>query len=132
MNADAEDVNCVQRAVQWAKDRIESGEEGSASGQTGISTLSEAFIIRILLLGKDGKGIQGLVNRTTEHVLHAQQPDGSWPSSARLRIPPPGVLDPEGYQNWMVNGKGGGSIISDQHRIFTTATIVTSLQKALR
>lgn len=53
-------------------------------------------------------------------LLEAQQPDGSWPSSARLRIPSPDDVSP---------GPGRESL--DQNRVFTTATAVRSLHEQL-
>jgi hypothetical protein len=53
--------------------------------------------------------------------------DGSWPSTAALRIPPPDVEDPERYERWVLHGRGGGSILLDGRAIFTTATVVAAL-----
>jgi hypothetical protein len=56
-----------------------------------------------------------------------QLPDGSWPSSARLRIPPPMLHHPSLLAAWDSSHKGFGSIVVDQNRIFTTATVVSAL-----
>lgn len=56
-----------------------------------------------------------------------QSSDGSWPSSARMRIPPPSMLHPEYCRQWDPFGKGISSIVKDRRRIYTTATVLRAL-----
>lgn len=63
----------------------------------------------------------------TYQLAAAQNNNGSWDSSAELRIPPPFVTNPDEYNSWRREGKGGGSIILDQNRVFTTITVLRAL-----
>jgi hypothetical protein len=52
-------------------------------------------------------------------LLERQRSDGSFPASARLRVPPPAALDP-------VDAPGTLTYL-DRDRIFTTATVIAAL-----
>ena len=67
--------------------------------------------------------------RIRDALLELQNPDGSWPSSARIRIPPPDFLDPSSIWNWDEDRKDIYSIRRDQERIFTTASVLKALAK---
>ena len=58
----------------------------------------------------------GVVRR----LLQAQQPDGSWRSSALLRLTAPEVSDP-----W--NRINAGPLYCDENRVFTTATVIAAI-----
>jgi len=62
------------------------------------------------------------------HLL--QQNDGSWPSSSRIRIPPPDIVQPSAIWNWDDNRTDLCSIRMDQARVFTTATVLSALRWA--
>ena len=52
-------------------------------------------------------------------LVTAQHADGSWPASARLRVPMPGQVDANGQER-MINAL-------DQNRVFTTAAVTAAL-----
>lgn len=58
-----------------------------------------------------------------EELLHQQLPDGSWPSSAHLRVPAPFVRNSQA---------GPARRTADHNRIFTTATAIRALHVASR
>ncbi len=55
-----------------------------------------------------------------QELLDLQRADGSWPVSARVRIPPPFLKDPQRIWNWNEQSDGIGCIIPDRFRVFTT------------
>jgi squalene-hopene/tetraprenyl-beta-curcumene cyclase len=61
-------------------------------------------------------------------LLDAQQNDGSWPGRPILRIPAPMISEPDDDATWAeVPASGTGTIVRDQHRLFTTATALWAL-----
>jgi hypothetical protein len=111
------DADRVARAVRWAAEDLE--RRGGA-----LSPFEQAFALRTLLLGSTAGAA---VTRLVERVTGGQRADGSWAPSARLRIPPPDVTDPDGYHAWVEGGRGGGSIQSDANACFTTAAVLQAL-----
>jgi squalene-hopene/tetraprenyl-beta-curcumene cyclase len=116
------DASRVSRAVRWTERDI--AERGLAS-----SPFDQAFALRTLLLGREAGSMASWV---LDHITYSQLADGSWPRSARLRIPPPDVTDPDAYGRWVEGGRGGGSIQSDQNACFTTAAVLQALIAAER
>jgi hypothetical protein len=108
----------VERAVRWTAGQVEA--RGPAHG----SPFENALALRALLLAPE---TQPLAGEVLEALTIAQRPDGSWAPSARLRIPPPQVTDPDAYSSWVEGGRGGGSVQVDQHACFTTATVLQAL-----
>ena len=73
-----------------------------------------------------------MICESLEWLIENQNEDGSWSSSACLRIPPPYEKNPDAIYNWNMNGKGGRSIILDRNRIFTTITVIDSLSRFIK
>jgi hypothetical protein len=111
----------IKKSIKWAK--------RFAMEHDNASTFEIAFILRILLVESDIEASTE-VNACMNALLGKQSPDGSWQSSSLLQIPPPDVLIPANYKHWVLNGKGGGAIIHDLNRCFTTATVLNALSKA--
>jgi hypothetical protein len=115
------DVDRISRATQWTLRDI-SGRVNT------VSPFESALALRTLLLSQK--------TRITawsflKDLTRAQRIDGSWAPSARLRIPPPDVTDPDRYEPWIEGGRGGGSIQLDQNACFTTATVLQALTAML-
>jgi hypothetical protein len=108
----------VGRAVQWATAEVDRW------GSAGAQSFDEALALRTLLLSPGTPPQSGLL---AEALTAAQLADGSWQPSARLRIPPPQVEDPDAYPGWTEGGRGGGSVQVDQRACFTTATVLHAL-----
>ena len=85
------------------------------SFEIALSLLSSAAI------NKSSESNQALVAR----LMERQQEDGSWPSSAWLRLVNPNCLQPSTTID-------SGSLFVDQHAIFTTATALSALLKLQR
>jgi len=104
-------------AVGWAQTRV--GATGVVhSGEGEPSAWATAWCLRIL-----GRGTTSAAHQARGQVVRwlvtAQHADGSWPASARLRVPMPGQVDASGQER-MVNAL-------DQNRVFTTAAVAAAL-----
>jgi hypothetical protein len=119
--ADPYDPPRVQRAVRWTARQV---EEANAS-----SPFDQALALKALVIPPE---TLPQAARLVETLVLGQHPDGSWPPSARLRIPPPDVTDPHAYHSWVEGAGGGGSVQVDQRACFTTATVLQALCAADR
>jgi hypothetical protein len=108
----------VQRAVRWTAGMVEGLDPADAS------PFDQALALRTLLLAP---ATLPLADRVVETLIDAQRADGSWTPSARLRIPPPHVTEPDAYPAWVEDGRGGGSVQADRRACFTTATVLHAL-----
>jgi hypothetical protein len=113
------DVARVQRAVHWTAAEVEGGS----------SPFDLALALRALVLAP--KALPQ-ADRVLDSLIRDQRADGSWSPSARLRIPPPHVTEPETYPAWVEGGGGGGSVQVDRGACFTTATVLHALCAAER
>jgi Prenyltransferase and squalene oxidase repeat len=68
-----------------------------------------------------------IAEKSLDALIALQQRSGAWGSAPCLRIPPTDVVDPSRFRAWNWGGKGVGSISSDQHALYTTATVVRAL-----
>jgi squalene-hopene/tetraprenyl-beta-curcumene cyclase len=128
----AEDQKRVQRAVRWACGRI--GGEGviGLDGRPGSSSFATACCLRTLALDENRilEHRMGATEATVYWLLQQQSASGAWPPSARLRVPPPKLIDAERLPNWGRGGQGQesiGSIVLDVRGVFTTATVLWAL-----
>ena len=77
---------------------------------------------------------RGYRETASQWLLDRQLPSGAWEPSARLRVPPPDVVDPETFTDWVEGGRIERAVVLDQNAIFTTATAllaITALQSRL-
>ena len=58
-----------------------------------------------------------------------QDVDGSWQSHPMIRIPSPGVSEPNHVRAWRSNALGTDVVIADPQRLFTTAACVGALAR---
>jgi hypothetical protein len=71
-----------------------------------------------------------LMSRALQGLIEMQQPNGAWRPSARLRVPPPDLGDPDPFINWGRDGRGEksiGTIVCDRTAVHTTATVLRAL-----
>jgi len=114
-NGDAADTPAIEAALAWAR-------------ELPMSTSAFALACRIRILRRDDPGI---CRELSAQLAELQCRDGSWPSSAQIRIPPPDFMHPESIWNWDYQRKDVYGIRLDQQRIFTTATVLNALQLGL-
>jgi hypothetical protein len=70
-------------------------------------------------LGADA-GVRAAADRAVAWLLAQQRSDGSFPASARLRVPAPAAVDPLATPELTL-------VYLDQDRVFTTATALAAL-----
>lgn len=119
----------VERAAAWAR----SGQlPDGAWGATGFarSAFATALSLAVWLRAADAGPRDDTFRRGLLALVGLRQQDGGWPGHASMRIPPPGVAEPEGYRSWRVDGLGTGVIVRDEHRLFTTAACLSLLAHA--
>jgi hypothetical protein len=118
-----EDRTCHERAVGWAIGQLNRG------GRAGAFPL--ACALRAALYDNASGVTTAPVMDALGSLVGSQLADGSWPGSAALRIPPPDMIDVDAFDQWVVDGRGGGSVQTDGERCFTTATVVETLGRAM-
>ncbi len=107
----------VAQAVVWAQNRV--SVTGAVHRIDGVpSPWATAWCVRILRLGTT-PAAQTACAQAVAWLLNAQQQDGGWASSARLRVPMPGQLDTKRQAKWINS--------FDQNRVFTTAAVTAAL-----
>ncbi|MFQ6028646.1 MAG: prenyltransferase/squalene oxidase repeat-containing protein [Dehalococcoidia bacterium] len=124
----------VRRAVIWACDRVSPNGSVTSEIESSGSAFATALNLRTLALSQDPQAVYEPLQLSLEWLLRHQQRDGSWSPSARLRVPPPDSTEPEHFQNWQIhnNARGAdaiGAIVLDRRGVFTTATVLASLNK---
>ena len=118
-------IECLAHSAT-APDRRAAGLGIEYLRTSGGGDSAFRLALRIIGLSRGGEPPADLLGQLTA----LQQTDGSWPPSARLRIPPPDEMSPDRRWNWDEGYKGFGSIRLDANRIFTTATAVRALSAA--
>jgi hypothetical protein len=113
----------LAKAEAWLVQRGRNLVSDAANGSDSIAYPLSHVLAALVALGA-ADTVTGLV---AESLADRQSKDGSWPSSARLRIPPPDVVDPDSLTRWSPESGGGSSINSDVRRIVTTASALGAL-----
>ncbi len=109
------ETQAVNNAVQWARGRGSSG-----------TPFALGWRARILASVHDSTALD-----LAALLVERQLEDGSWSSSARMRIPPPYLKDPKYYWGWSEEETGIGSVRTDPARLFTTASVLAALTKCI-
>lgn len=112
----------VERAARWAAGRV-AGDGPDADAPAALGWCVE------VLAHADGSWARAPLQGAVDRLLAAQRADGSWAPSAWLRIPPPGVVDPERQTAWAIDGRGGASVQPGRTACFTTALILHALAR---
>jgi Squalene-hopene cyclase C-terminal domain len=121
---DPGDAAAIDKAERWAVGVLERRTFPRPS------PFETAWCARVLVLRGDNDEVAAALERALTSLLETQRSDGSWPPSAKLRIPPPHVVDPERWDAWEWNRRGGGSLQVDAGGAFTAATILAALTRA--
>ena len=83
------------------------------------------------MLRQHDTAVKAAIVKATGWLVQQQQPDGSWSSSARLRVPHPDDLNPNQFNQWVYHGTIQGSLIFDERSVFTTATVLQALYRSV-
>nr|6SBB_A Chain A, MstE [Scytonema sp. PCC 10023]6SBB_B Chain B, MstE [Scytonema sp. PCC 10023]6SBC_A Chain A, MstE [Scytonema sp. PCC 10023] len=132
----AADQPSIEQAVAWGLKRLCPQGFVATSKHPNGSTFATAWCLRLLLLNTVDAEVKAARAAAIGWLLEQQRPNGSWVSSAYLRIPYPFDRNPNQFPHWRyydeIEGdkRFEGSIIFDHNSIFTTATVVNSLVKA--
>jgi hypothetical protein len=120
------DHAAVKRAAELAL-REQNEDGGWSAPGAPTSAFATALSLSVLLrAGRSGPQ----VDRAIERLLELQDVDGGWPSHPIMRIPPPGLAEPDSHDSWRLDGLGTGVVVRDQHRTFTTSVCVGALALA--
>lgn len=121
-----EDCDRIKRAATWAASRLSPNGAVVTRLHADGSPFATALCVAIL---RQGFGPSAVEARETAiaWLFKNQRHDGSWVPSAELRIPPPDNVDPDNIMHWSRYSRGAGAILNDQHRTFTTATVLAAL-----
>jgi hypothetical protein len=116
---DDQDTARVNRAAAWALSRLDAASGAVWSdAHGGPSAFATALAIQTALLG--ARTHHAAVENSVEWLTATQRGDGSWPASARLRVPAPPAVDPLSMPEL-------GLTYLDIGRVFTTATTIAAL-----
>jgi cytochrome P450 len=125
--ADPRDEDRVRRAVVAMHARLDVFGAATSPLLPAGSPFATASVLWALNAYESRSVASERIERAVGWLLAVQDEDGGWPASALMRIPPPGCEDPDAYGPWATEGGGGGSLVIDQNRLYTTATVVTAL-----
>ena len=120
----------IARAWSGLRARLRDviGGNGAAAGRGSV------FAVACALWGLAAGGRVGcddaLARTTVSWLVRQQCHDGGWPGCAVLRVPPPDCLRPDQYAIWGKSG-GIGSAVTDQRGLYTTATVLEALRRAM-
>jgi hypothetical protein len=122
-------------AVRWGARQVEEGRPSERTKKQSAFRL--AWCVRLLSIAPEST-VSGDTRESRESaarwLLDRQLPSGAWEPSAQLRVPPPDVVDPETFTDWVEGGRIERAVVLDQNAIFTTATAllaITALQSRL-
>ncbi len=132
----------IARAVRWARDQAEALLAGPASPRPPAFAL--ALLVRVLARGGEAPETRRILRAAVDRLVGWQAADGSFPPSARLRVPPPDCMTPAdgpAWRAWTGLPQGLASpaqmlaatfnIYSlDHRRLYTTATVLRALDEA--
>jgi squalene-hopene/tetraprenyl-beta-curcumene cyclase len=129
-----EDHERVRKAAQWVATRIDDNGAVVTDIEPQGSPFATALALRVLVSAV-GSGVAGdyelqLISRAARQLVETQRPNGAWRASARLRVPPPDLRNPEAFVGWGRDGRGPdsiGTIVCDKRAIHTTTAVLRSL-----
>jgi squalene cyclase len=117
----------LRKAVQWAESQLAMYLEAKPEG-----SLPPAFPIACCLKGVAiAQGSHALIVKAITRLVDMQSPDGSWSSSARLRVPPTHCLNPNRIRTWQAEGRTIRSVSLDRRRAFTTSTVLNAVSTGI-
>lgn len=133
-----DDRQRIEQAVSWGVKRLRELLRSEQPAEFAI-----AWCFQLLSLTKNLTSVRDICLEGVQYLTNRQRADGSWDTSAKLRVPRPDVFAPESVTNWKQwTGKFSGlptleNILEntfnlyslDQNRIFTTATVLQALYR---
>lgn len=120
----------ILRAQHWIMQSLGSGGCMINPAFPRGSPFTTALALRILLEGNGFSAPHGKCRQLVSWLIEHQRNDGSWQPSARLRVPDPALKVPDNPMEWLEWRERSWEFSStDQHALFTTATVLRALIK---
>jgi squalene-hopene/tetraprenyl-beta-curcumene cyclase len=118
----------INKSVEYIINKLGGNNHISNEGFPEGSPFATALALKILVLSGRNLELKEITDSVALWLLDHQRSDGSWESSALMRVPPAKITDAAGFHDWNI-GKGldWGTITIDQHAIFTTASVLGAL-----
>ncbi len=129
MNGKEKNRNSIERALSCALELF-TGHQAICTGRyPDGSPFATALGLKTILLADATTGGISKSAEALRWLITRQKSDGSWEPSAVLQVPPVYMMVPSGREEWSKSKEGYryGTITTDQHAIFTTATVLDSL-----
>ncbi|MFY0256189.1 hypothetical protein ACDQ55_19800 [Chitinophaga sp. 30R24] len=122
--------NSCMKAVDWLCASQSSGGCWNSDIIFSESPLYTAMAMKALL---HADALQNAPNLTAAQnwLLHHQTSDGSWQSTYALLVPSPEIHDIREVSRWKKGSFGVNTIVDDHSRVFTTVTVVNTLEYLL-
>jgi squalene-hopene/tetraprenyl-beta-curcumene cyclase len=123
----------LHRAADWAASRFSADGTVRTPTFPDGSPFATALALRAVLAGT-GATRTFPVSAAVDWLCRNVRLDGSWLPSAVLRVPHPYDTAPEssGRTTWVPGGRKTGAVVVDRSGVFTAATVVAALARALR
>lgn len=131
----------IERAIEWARARCDVliAAEGRFPPAFAL-----AHAMRILARAGQSMPVREQLSSGVARLVAWQKADGSWPASARLRVPRPDALVPDPLADWTMWAGMPSDAVSlesilehtfnnyspDHFGVYTTATVLKALQEA--
>jgi squalene cyclase len=114
----AGDREAAELAARWT---LACQRDDGGWSTAGATTSAFATALSLSVLASAGAPTE----RAAVRLAGLQDDDGGWPSHPIMRIPFPGVVDPD--RRHRLGRPALGMVVRDQHRLFTTAACVAAL-----
>lgn len=134
MNENKDYKKHYDKALEWIKNRFDDNGYIINEKLPNGSPFSTTLGLRIVSMPDKGIKEKEILKRGIQWLKSQQADDGSWESSAFMRVPPMNLKDPElfDYVDWNDDmDKNWGVITCDQHRLYTTTTVLYTLSLLL-
>ncbi|HJU64704.1 MAG TPA: prenyltransferase/squalene oxidase repeat-containing protein [Gemmatimonadaceae bacterium] len=113
----------VRRAARWAASRVQPTGAVRCPFVGGDSVFATALCVIIMSPLAAEEPLRGAIRRAVRWLTTQQRGDGSFPPSARLRVPAPAALQ-------SLATAADTLVYLDRNALFTTATVVAALDVA--
>lgn len=129
VSGDERDRARIRDAARWVAERFEDRGAVETPRSPEGAPFVTALGVRLLKLADEGRRIR---QSAVDWLVRSQRADGSWPSSAVLRVPRPWEVEPDEsrwsrqHENEMIFD----SPCFDHNRCLTTATVINVLSRA--